>query len=331
MKAGFVAMSLLCLSMFGWAQDPQMPHEGGMPAKPAGEKREDKMLADPDSVFDAKGSHGGMGGDHEAMLREPHEFNASIPTNVLGSTIMLSFDSASTGGEVEFQVYAVGDAASAKQILLIHEFWGLNMHIKALADQFAAMGYRSYAIDLYGGSVAQDRAEAAKLMESANKEPKLMLEKLDRVVKQGGIENPNAKFATIGWCFGGAMSIRTAIQAGPDVDACIIYYGRLPDDAADVANLTAPVLCILADRDKSISPEMGATFAAAMKEAGKSLELKSYPADHAFANPSGQRFQEKEAREAWDLTMEFLKKHIEPPVVERSEDAPPHAVNEAGK
>ena len=48
-------------------------------------------------------------------------------------------------------------------VLLIHEFWGLNDHIKHWADRLAADGYAALAIDLYGGQVATDPEQAPTL------------------------------------------------------------------------------------------------------------------------------------------------------------------------
>jgi carboxymethylenebutenolidase len=48
-------------------------------------------------------------------------------------------------------------------------------------------------------------------------------------------------------------------------------------------------------------------FAAAMKEAGKDLTYHWYDADHAFANPSGGRYDQEDAKLAWRRTLDFLK------------------------
>ncbi len=234
-----------------------------------------------------------------------HRFNTKIPTKFSGR--MLEAKSAS--GQ-SFRIYASGDPASSKQILLIHEWWGLNPHIKGLADQFARLGYRSFAVDLYGGKFAEKPEDARKLMGSAMEHQGVILEKLAAAVKLARSENPKAKLGTIGWCFGGGWSLQTALRHGKDVAACVVYYGQLVTEPEALSALSAPVLGVFAKRDGWINPDMVKKFEAAMKTAGKTLVVASYDADHAFANPSQQRFREKPARDAWRKTLAFLEAHL---------------------
>lgn len=234
-----------------------------------------------------------------------HEFNASIPTTFDGE--MVSRPMAADGAEsVALSLYAVGDPASDRQIIVIHEWWGLNEHVKGVADQFAKLGYRAYAVDLYGGqSAGGDPEQARALMGAANKNPERLRAYLKETVALAGEENAGAKLATIGWCFGGGWSLQCAIR-NPEVDACVVYYGQLVVESEALEPLAAPVLAVIAEKDGWITPAMGREFVAAMTEAGKSAQLEIYPADHAFANPSGQRYSEPEARDAWAKTMAFL-------------------------
>jgi len=66
------------------------------------------------------------------------------------------------------------------------------------------------------------------------------------------------------------------------------------------------VLGIWAKRDRSITPEKVAAFDKALTEAGVKHEFHSYDADHAFANPSGGRYNPEAAKDAWDKTLKFL-------------------------
>ena len=53
------------------------------------------------------------------------------------------------------------------------------------------------------------------------------------------------------------------------------------------------------------------SFKSAMKAAGKQLTVESYDADHAFANPSSARYNEKAAGDAWRKTIAFYKEHLD--------------------
>jgi carboxymethylenebutenolidase len=70
------------------------------------------------------------------------------------------------------------------------------------------------------------------------------------------------------------------------------------------------VLGIWANKDRSITPEKVAQFDQALTEAGVKHEFHAYDADHAFANPSGGRYNGAAAKDAWDKTLKFLAANL---------------------
>ena len=207
------------------------------------------------------------------------------------------------GGETVSGAIALPATQPAAALLLIHEWWGLNNEIKTMAAEFAKEGYVALAADLYGGSVATSPQEAQALMQSVDNK-----KATDRLVSW--IEwlraNPavNGKVSTIGWCFGGGWAINAAMAA--PVEATVIYYGQLPQSAAEVKSVAGPVLGHFGEKDKFITREMVAGFERAMKEAGKPLTVHWYDADHAFANPTGANYDKEDAQLALKRTLEFL-------------------------
>ena len=115
----------------------------------------------------------------------------------------------------------------------------------------------------------------------------------------------NGKVAAVGWCFGGGWAINAAMAT--PLEATVIYYGALPQGAAEVQSVSGPVLGHFGEKDKFITREMVAGFEKAMKEAGKRLTVHWYDADHAFANPTGANYDKDDAQAAWARTLEFLK------------------------
>ena len=115
----------------------------------------------------------------------------------------------------------------------------------------------------------------------------------------------NGRVATMGWCFGGGWSLNAALVE--PVEATVVYYGNVARGAADLAALRGPVLGHFATRDRFIDRDMVAGFEAAMDQAGKALDVFWYEADHAFANPTGARYDAVDAALAWRRTLAFLK------------------------
>lgn len=200
-------------------------------------------------------------------------------------------------------------AAKAPALLLIHEWWGLNDQIKAVAAECARLGYGALAIDLYGGKVAAngDAATAKSLMSSVqDKEADETLSTwIDWLRASPSVEGG---VATLGWCFGGGWSLAASIRR--PVEATVIYYGRVDRTADELRHLKGPVLGQFANRDANINHKMVAGFEAAMKEAGKACQVYWYEADHAFANPTTARYDEADAKLAWSRTLDFLKKNL---------------------
>jgi carboxymethylenebutenolidase len=198
-------------------------------------------------------------------------------------------------------------ATPAAAVVLIHEWWGLNDQIKAVAKSLADAGYLALAVDLYKGEVATTPDQAKALMGAVD--AALATETLGVWVDWlRSSADCTGKIATIGWCFGGGWSLEASL-ARP-VEATVVYYGNVARSAVELAPLQGPVLGHFASRDQWINQEMVDGFAAAMAEAGKAAEVHWYEADHAFANPSGGRYDEADAQLAWERTLAFLAAHL---------------------
>ncbi len=114
----------------------------------------------------------------------------------------------------------------------------------------------------------------------------------------------------MGWCFGGGWSLNASIAT--PVDATVVYYGSVAKTADSLDFLEGPVLGHFATRDQWINQDMVDFFQAEMNKAGRSdsLTVHWYEADHAFANPSGARYDEADAALAWERTIRFLRQHL---------------------
>ncbi|HEX2581504.1 MAG TPA: dienelactone hydrolase family protein [Dongiaceae bacterium] len=194
---------------------------------------------------------------------------------------------------------------NAPGVVLVHEFWGLNDQIKSVAAELARQGYLALAVDLYDGQVASDPGTARQLMGKVDpaRATDILVHAIDWMKANG-----NGKVATIGWCFGGGWSLLASL-ARP-VDATVIYYGKCDLPAEKLASLKGPVLGHFAERDQWINPAMVQGFESEMKKANKTVTAYEYPADHAFANPTGANYDKPDAQLAWQRTLDFLKANL---------------------
>ena len=202
---------------------------------------------------------------------------------------------------------AVPATTPAPAVLLVHEWWGLNDQIKAVAAEFANRGYVALAVDLYDGNVATT-AEAAQTYMGAVDGAKATatvggwidwLRAHDAV--EGGI-------GTVGWCFGGGWSLNASLAR--EVEATVIYYGNVAKSAEQLAPLAGPVLGHFAEEDQWINHEMVDGFEAAMDAAGKTYTTHWYAAQHAFANPTSAAYDSDDAATAWQRTLDFFDQNL---------------------
>lgn len=235
----------------------------------------------------------------DGMDAKDCEFNTNIPTNFTGMTMPM--ETKETG---KYIVYMSGPMDAKKSVLMFHEWWGVNPHIKGMADQFAKIGYAAYVVDLYDGRVTDNPEKATEYMKMVD--PAMAMAKIKATM--AFMKKNHKKVATLGWCFGGGYSLKASL-AEP-VDATVIYYGELETDPKVLSKLKGPVLGIFAKQDKWITPEKVTAFEKAIKTAGVKYEGKTYDADHAFANPSNVKFADAPAKDAWSRTVKFIEKSL---------------------
>lgn len=196
---------------------------------------------------------------------------------------------------------------SNKWLLVYQEWWGLNDNIKQQSEQFYndLNDVNVLAVDMYDGKVATDRGEAAKLMQGADKA------RLGSIMK-GAIAyaGPKAEIASVGWCFGGGLSLQSALLEGKQAKGCVMYYGFPEMDVNKLKTLDTDVLGLFASKDGFISPKVVGEFEENMKKAGEKVTVKMYEADHGFANPSNPVYNKEAAADAYKLALNYLKEKL---------------------
>ena len=176
----------------------------------------------------------------------------------------------------------------AAGVLVVPEWWGLTDYAKNRAVQLAKLGYVAFATDMYGAGVTtEDPKKAGELAGQFYGKP-LMAERaragLDQLLATKLVDPQ--RVASIGYCFGGAVSQALAYSGAP-LAGIVSFHGSLipasPEMAA--ANKAKFLICHGAV-DPFITKEQIAEFMKSL-EAGKiDYEFINYAgAVHAFTNP----------------------------------------------
>jgi dienelactone hydrolase len=204
-------------------------------------------------------------------------------------------------------------------VLVFPEAFGLGEHAISRAERLAAMGYVALACDLHGdGRVVDDLQEAIGLLQ-----PLLADHTRTRARAAGGLgaltaraEVDATRLASIGFCFGGTMSLELA-RSGAALKAVVGFHSGLATSAPSTqANAIKPriLVCIGAD-DPMIPPEQRAAFEAEMRQAGVDWQMHLYGGTvHSFTNPEAAkrdmpdaiRYSPEADRRSWAALQELF-------------------------
>ncbi len=194
-------------------------------------------------------------------------------------------------------------------VVMIHEWWGLNDNVRMDARRLAGEGYEVLAVDLYHGKVAATPEEARNLVIDVVHDPNDARANLSDAIAY--VRSHGAKrVGVLGWCFGGGWSIQAALDNSSKVDADVAYYGTPELDRTKLANMP-PFLGLYGGADGGIPVAKVHEMESALDSLHKTVEVKVYDgAQHAFANPSGQHYDQVAADDAWQRTTKFFAKYL---------------------
>lgn len=190
-------------------------------------------------------------------------------------------------------------------VILIHEWWGINDHIRDLAGRYAKEGYVCVAPDLYRGRIATDTTEASALMQALQIDDGI--ETIRKALDVAAETYRVKRFAITGYCMGGTFALRAACEM-PELAAAAPFYGDIPEEGV-LGKLKVPTLFIAGKRDAWINEAKVDQLRAASAKHNLPLEIVSYDADHAFFNDTRpQVYDAAAAADAWRRVLELFGK-----------------------
>lgn len=206
---------------------------------------------------------------------------------------------------------AVPESGSGPGVIVLQEWWGLVPHIKDVADRFAAAGFVALAPDLYKGETADSPDDAGRRLMALNIEQtaKDLQTAVDFLLNHTAVTGE--KLGVVGFCMGGQLALLAA-TVSDRISAVVDFYGIHPHVHPDFSRLNAPVLGIFGQNDSSVTPEAVQQLQAQMQQAGKTIEVHTYPnAEHAFFNNTRPEVYNPDAADdAWKRTIGFFQQHV---------------------
>jgi carboxymethylenebutenolidase len=206
---------------------------------------------------------------------------------------------------------------NAPGLILLQEAFGVNHHIRDVADRFAAQGYVVIAPELFHrtappyfeGSYSDFPAIMPHMNALTIEGNEADLKAAYNWLKHYELVNP-ANIFSIGYCMGGRVSFLA--NATLPLSAGVSYYGGNIKQVADkAADISGRHLFFWGGLDKHIGQDQIDSVTNAMDAAGKEyINVKISYADHAFACDARPSYNEKATKEAWALTLAFFKDNM---------------------
>lgn len=206
----------------------------------------------------------------------------------------------------------VGEALPG--VLLIHDQWGLNDYVRAMARRLSGEGFAVLAIDLFDGQTASSAGQADALVAQFLSDRPSVLSNIGQArtwLEENGLP---PSIATLGFGYGGEWALEAGLDAGEEIDAIVMFYGRVIGNAEELEALSAPLLGVFAQRDDTIPLRDVTQFRSQLRDLGKNgaVVLIHPDVEHDFANPDSTAYDHDAAVENWDSAVDFLGTSLRP-------------------
>ncbi len=204
----------------------------------------------------------------------------------------------------DFNVFVAGPESSKNALLIIHGWFGLSKSIRNSSLEFANMGYRVMAIDLFDGKTADNPTDAKQLL--ANTQQSISDTKYFAAINS--LKSAHSKLAVMGWSYGGSQALHVSLLAPELVEATVCYYpfGKMELDPNRLSMLNGPMLIEVGNKDFAFTADKAKAFEMAMNKADKSLQINVYNAKHGFDHTGSENFSNEARTLALNSTQTFL-------------------------
>lgn len=210
----------------------------------------------------------------------------------------------------ELNVYlAEGSSKPGASLILIQEIFGVNSHIRGVADDYASQGFRVIAPALFDrvqphlelGYGPEDMVRGMAVRTKIDQDS--MLKDVAAAISYADGTAQGAKTGVLGYCMGGTLAWLAATRF--NVAAAVGYYGgRIAEYAAE--NPRCPVMLHFGAKDQHIPP----SEIDKIRRAHPDVPIFVYDAGHGFNCEQRNDYEASAAKLARQRTLDFLRKHL---------------------
>jgi carboxymethylenebutenolidase len=245
------------------------------------------------------------------------------PSRIVGRDIVIDSDG------VSIDAYLARPTSSDRRpaIIVIHEAFGLNDHIRDIANRFANIGFDAVAPNLYARVGAPESSDwgsiGAKMM--AVNDPDTVADVAAVAAYLRALPEASGKVGAIGFCSGGRQTLLVSCSA-PVLDAAVDCWGGLIDRATPDADtipsrptpvtsllhqLSCPVFLVGGATDTMPTPELLTETAAELQRLGKQAQVEIFDGvGHAFFADYRPSYDEAQAHVLWPKLVAFFESHL---------------------
>jgi len=240
--------------------------------------------------------------------------------SVLFALVLFSTNIFAAGHYVTYQVkdqpyegYYISPAADAPLVLMIHDWDGLNQYEVKRASMLSQLGYAVFAADMYGKGIRPtETADKKRLTGQLYQDRAKMRTLLDGAVTAAKAQGGNiANAVTIGYCFGGAVTLEHA-RSGAPMQGFVSFHGGLTTpQGQDYSQTKGNLLILHGSADTAVSMQDFANLATELEKAKIHHEMISYSgAPHAFTVFGSDRYRKDADEKSWRRFVEYLQETL---------------------
>ena len=195
-------------------------------------------------------------------------------------------------------------------MLVLHAWWGLTPFFKQVCDRLADEGFVALAPDLMGGRTAEDPEEAKAMLAEADMDVTLSLVRNSLFTLRGLPATPDAPVGVLGFSMGASWALYLASRLHDLVGATVTFYGA---QSIDMAPSTSAFLGHYAEHDDYVEEDELTLLEAELRLLEKDVTFHHYPdTGHWFFESDRPAYDQAASTLAWDRTVAFLHRHLDP-------------------